>query len=50
MATIIDSRASREHPRRATELVRVGLHCLNEIARPMLHLQQILDKDPEAAP
>jgi hypothetical protein len=45
-----DSRVSREHPRDATELVRVELHCLHEIARPMLHLEQILDKDPEAAP
>jgi hypothetical protein len=50
MAAIIDSRASREHPRGATELVRVELHCLHEIARPMLHLEQILNKDAEAVP
>ena len=46
----MDSHEPREHPRDATELVRVELHCFHEIARPMLHLVQILDKDPEAAP
>ena len=50
MAAIFDSRASKEHPRDATELVRVELHCLHEIARSMLHLEQILEKNPEAAP
>lgn len=46
----IDSHEPREHPRDATELVRVELHCFHEIARPMLHLVQILDKNPEAGP
>jgi hypothetical protein len=50
MVVIFDSHEPREHPRDATELVRVELHCLHEITRPMLHLEQILEKNPEAAP
>jgi hypothetical protein len=50
MLVIFDSHEPREHSRDATDLVRVELHCLHEIARPMLHLEQILEKNPEAAP
>jgi len=50
MVVIFDSHEPREHPRDATELVRVELHCLHDIARPELHLEEILDKDPKAAP